>query len=171
MEDKQYRHILGENPELVEFEGRTDLQELALEMVSQARQTLDIFTQDLEPHVYNTRGFARAVSELASRSRFSEIRILVKDPERSIKSGHQLIETVRKFTSFIKVRRLHKEYHDHIEAFLVVDKRGLIYRKNADHYIGYANFNDPLRSRDLTRFFTEAWEVSEPEHEIRALHI
>lgn len=168
---QDHKHILGETSEVIEFDGRSELQELAISMVSQARKTLDIFTRDLEPYVFNHLGFVRAVADLATRSRISEIRILVRDPERSIKSGHRLIETVRKFTSFIKVRRLHKEYHDHIEAFLIVDNTGHIYRKNAEIYVGYANFHDPLKSRDLARFFTEAWEVSEPEHEIRALHI
>jgi hypothetical protein len=143
----------------------------ALAMAQQACRYVDVFTRDLEPTVYNNADFVEAVARLARRSPHTYIRVLIQDSQMVVKSGHRLVELSRRLSSHFEVRKPHEDYKDYNEAFLVADGRGVIHKRFADRHEGTANFNAPRRARDLTAFFDEVWERSEPDPELRRLYI
>lgn len=143
----------------------------ALELAQQAKRTLAILTQDLEPALYNTREFAEAVQQLALRSRYSKIRILVMDPTRAIHDGHRLIELARKLSSFIQIRRLGEDDRQIMEAWLISDETGLLFRPIAERYEGFYDYNDPAQAREKLRGFNEVWERAQIDPELKRLHI
>ncbi len=140
-------------------------------MVLQARMYLAMFTRDLEPLIYNTEEFSAAVRQLALRSRYSRIRIIVVDPTTAIKDGHRLIELGRRLSSFIEFRRPSADHANLPEAFLVADETGLLYRPVASRYEGFADPDNPSEARVRLRLFDEIWERAEPEPEFRRLGI
>ena len=54
---------------------------------------------------------------------------------------------------------------------MVFDERGVIKRRYADRYEGRADFNNPKQARELLSFFDEVWNISEPDPNLRRLHI
>lgn len=153
------------------LETQADNCEAALAVAGEARRSLVIFTRDLEPAIYDRTEFLDIVRRLAISSRFAGIRILLRDPTRAIKDGHRLVELARRLTSRVEIRRVHSDFSDLTEAFLVADEKAVLYRTLADRNEGIADLHDPVRARDKLRLFDTVWEKSEPEPELRQLGI
>ncbi len=163
--------VLGETPAQIRLNDMADNRLLALGLAQQARRTLDIFTRDLEPAIYDQEPFLNALRELALRSQRVRIRVLLQDASRIVQNGHRLVELMRRLTTFMEIRQPHQDYRDHNEAFLVADGVGIIHRRLADRPEGLGSFKMPLRGRELTNFFDEVWERSQPHPDLRRLFI
>lgn len=162
---------LGQDSEPILVATSADNRIAAVALVRQGRRCLYIFSRDLDAIVYDTTTFVSAVRELATYSRYSQIRILVQNSERIAKHGHRLVQLAHQLSSFIQIRKPGLDHQDLSEAFLVVDKLGLLHRKMSDRYDGVVNFNAPLEAAALVRFFDEVWDRSEPDPELRRLYI
>ncbi len=162
---------LGKDSEPILVATSTDNRIAAVALVKQGRRYLRIFSRDLDHTIYDTTTFVSAVRELVTYSRYSQIRILVQNSEHIAKHGHRLVQLAHRLSSFIKVRKLGFDHQALSEAFLVVDNLGFLHRKMSHRYEGVVNFNAPLESAALVRFFDEVWEKSEPDPEMRRLYI
>lgn len=162
---------LGEDAREIRLSTREDNRRVAAALALQATRTLELFSHDLEPELYDQPDFLEAVRLLALRSPRVRIRILLQDAGRAVRDGHRLVELMRRLSSFIEIRQPHHDYQDHPEAFLIVDGTGLLHRRMADRYEGLAGFRMPLRARELGNLFDEIWQRSEPHPDLRRLHI
>lgn len=162
---------LGSSDTNIELQSRAESQHATDLMVSQAGSTLDIFSRDLDPMLYDRQSFLDLVSNLCAKNRKARIRVLVQDPMPAVKNAHRFIELSRKLSSSIEIRQPHPDYRQYNEAFLVADGCGLIHRTLADRHEGNVNFYDPIAARRLLDFFTEVWERSEVNPELRRLHL
>lgn len=157
------------SPEYRELTDRNGNREAAIQLAGQARRSLAVFTRDLEPAVYDTNEFLSAVQQLALRSRYSRIRIVVVDPTLAIKDGHRFIELARRLSSYIKIRRPSPDHAKLADAYLVADDTGVLYRPLASRYEGFADPHDPFEARARLRNFDDIWEQAEPEPEFHRL--
>ncbi len=142
-----------------------------LDMLRSTRRSVHIFSRRLDGKLYDTREFAETVARLASRQPRVRFRILLQEVDPLIKYGHRLIELARRLTTAIEIRAVHPDYRHYNEAFMVFDERRIIHRTLADRYEGIANDNDPDLARKLLDFFTEVWEVSQVDPNLRRLHL
>ncbi len=140
-------------------------------MTEQTRDTLEIFSRDLDPLLYEQTDFIAVLSGLCLRNRKAHIRFLVQQPADAVKRCQRLIELARKLSSSIELRQPHVDYRHHNEAFLVADRCGLIFRKFSDRYEGIANCHAPIEAQRRSDFFTEVWERSEVNPEFRRLYL
>jgi hypothetical protein len=164
-------YVLGENNSDIAIDTSEDNQAAALRLVSQAGRSLDLFSQDLESRIYDNMEFADAVRSLAVKTRDMHVRILIIDPDFIIKHGHRLIELARRLTSHMEIRKVHEDYCNNPEAYLVVDRRGLLHRKLASRYEAVVNFNNPMMATELHHQFTEMWERSKQYMDFKRLYI
>ncbi len=163
--------ILNQTRGEIEFTTLAENRAILTGMIAQARRCIALFTPDLEPRLYDDRLFIQHLQRLAISGRHTSIRILVKDLEHSVKNGHRIIETARRFTSNIKIHRLNEDYDDWPEAFIVIDECGWIWRKLFTLPEGVASFARTLKTRDLLHRFDTGWQNSSPDPEVRTLHI
>jgi hypothetical protein len=140
-------------------------------MVAQTQNSLEVFSRDLDPFLYDREAFVDAISALCLRNRMARIRFLVQDPLAAIHHCQRLIELGRRLSSSIEFRQPHQDYRHYNEAFLVADQCGLIHRPLADRFEGVVNFYDPIEARRKLDFFTEVWERSEAHPEFRRLNL
>lgn len=162
---------LGEQSGDIAIDTSEDNSDAVLHLVNQGERSLDIFSRDLEPRIYDTQEFYDAVRALAIKTRDLHVRILVIEPDYIIKHGHRLVELARRLTSHMEIRKLHEDYCNNPEAYLVVDKRGLLHRKLATRYEAVVNFNNPMTATELHNQFTEMWERSKQYMDFKRLHI
>jgi hypothetical protein len=163
--------VLGISSGKILLQGKMECRHAALRLVDQAHRTLDILSYDLDAPIYNQAPFISALKNLAIRSRYSRIRILLQTNERVQKEGHRLIELWRRLTSVIEIRRPHKDYIDHPENFLLADESGYLQWDLMNRYEGSADFHAKLQTGRYADFFKEVWERSELDSELRHLHI
>ncbi len=162
---------LGITNRKIEVESRNELRIIKQHMTGQALQSLRIFTRELDAELYDNEVFIETLSRLARRSKYSFIHILTLDSDKAIKNGHRLIYLHQKLDSYIKIRRVDEQHRNYAPAFMIADESGVIFRQFGDRYEAEINYNDPLLVAGLLKFFTEAWEMSLPDPQLRRLHI
>jgi len=155
----------------VSLERRAEHYASALDMLRCSRHSVHIFSRQLDGKLYDTREFADALARLATRQPRARIRILVQDIAPLIAHGHRFIELSRRLTSTMEIRHVHPDYRRFNQAFMVFDDRRIIHRKLADRYEGLAWDDAPDRARYWLDFFTEVWEVSRVDPNLRRLHL
>lgn len=160
-----------ETDQVINFETRHENRELTVKLATQAKHTLRILTHDLESAIYDNAAFIQTVTQLVTRSRHSKVHILVKNPSQAIINGHRLIELSRKFSSYIHLHNPSKEDKDFLNAFIIADESGYLYRQKASRNEGAANFHGPFRARELGETFDDLWGRSLPDPEMRRLYI
>ena len=162
---------LGETSLEFEVERLAEACAVAHGLAAQARRTLLLHTEDLEPAIYDDSAFLDAASRLARDHSQSRIWILIHDARKVVQHGHRLIEIARRLSSTIQLRRPAPQYRNYHESFLLADGCGYLHRPLAARYEGTANFNDPGKVADLEKYFMEVWERSEADEEIKRLFI
>ena len=140
-------------------------------MTQQCLESLEIFSRELDPELYDRTEFLDAVSRLCTQNHKASVRILVQNPAPSVQRSHRLIELSRRLSSSIEIRQPHPDYRQHNEAFLIADSCGMILRGLSDRYEGVANFYTFIHAQRKRDFFVEVWERSEVHPEFRRLHL
>ncbi len=166
-----HEFVLGRDAGPIEISTSADQRNAALALITQSKRALTIYSHDLDHAVYDDPELVEAVRQLAIRSRVSDIKILVRNPQRIVQQGHRLVELSRRLVSFIKIRKVTEEYQHHNDTFLIVDQCGLVHNKTGEGYRATVNFNAPSEAALLLHFFNEVWERSEPDPELRALGV
>ncbi|MFT5452283.1 MAG: hypothetical protein ACI9N9_001773 [Enterobacterales bacterium] len=163
--------VIGQKYSTLKADRSTTNASAALSLISQARQSIDIFSHDLDPRILNSTEISDAVKQFIKISSKSKIRILISDPDQPLKRGHCLIELSRRFSSFISIRTTNVDYQSTAYSFLMVDHKALLYRPNSNQYLALVNFSAQSECRQYREFFNTVWDNSEPASEIRQLFI
>lgn len=163
--------ILGKDDQAISLATKEDNFQATLQMLQQARQTLYIYAQLLDPPVYNQQEIYDALLTLATNNRHVKIQILVQDTQKIMHSAHRLIELSRKIPSFLQIRKIHSDFVASAQCFMIADDTGLILRSQYTRYEAIANFKVPLECKKYLALFTEVWEKSVVDTELRRLNL
>jgi len=163
--------LIGENNESISLTTREENRIATYTLAQQAKKTIYIFSHQLDPAVYNDIPLLDAITQLAISSRYSKIQILVKNTQRMITNRHRIIETARRVSSNIQIRKVHDEYQKIAYAFCAVDETGLIYNKVATRYEAKLDFTASKEARTLIKKFNDIWRISSPEPMLKHLNI
>lgn len=163
--------VLKRDAQDVNVDSSEECRIATLSMARQAAREIDIVSRQLDPQIYDTQEFCDAVSKLALGSRRARVRVLVRNTDAVVKSGHRLVNIAQRLSSFIEIRVPAPEYEDYNSAFLVVDDAGLVYRTLSDRFEATVNFNNPRMAQDLRRQFDEMWQTATPDVNLRRAHI
>lgn len=148
-------------------ETRAAAQQVALA----ARRLLTMYTQDLEPAVYDQPQFLETVKKMVLSRNYAKVRVLLADPSRVIYEGSKFVHLARRITSHIEIRHVKASRRDNQAAFLIADDRALVYRLQASRWDGIVDMNDAAVARRYLNYFDEVWIASEPEAETRQQHL
>ncbi len=159
--------LLGSSPAQT-FNSAVEARQHALALIEQARRTLSIYTQDLEPWLYNHSSIQQACSNFLLAHPRNRLRILVGDSSRAVKQGHRLVTLARRLTSNLAIRKLHLDYPAQTCTFLIADDCGLLVRPEPDQFAGHALYRDPGRARQRQRLFDNAWDHSLSDPDLRS---
>ncbi len=164
---------LGEHDEEIALDTANDNREAAVSLAEQARATLNLFTRDLDPRVFDNADFERCLFNLVRTHHSTSVRILVVDSSIAVSRGHRLIRLAQKLTSSVLIHNPAKEHRSELSTFMVVDSIGLLHRPRttSNNYDAIVNYKAPLRAGELDDYFNEMWERSTPDSQIRRLYI
>lgn len=143
----------------------------ALELAQQCRRHLRLLSNSLDHELFNSSAFVDAISQLARKSRNSEIRLLVVETQPIVERGHKLLQLQRRLSSTIQLRRADCEPIDIKENFLVADDRGILCFSLKEPEKAWADFNNRPVAEDYSVQFDELWHRSIDDPELRLLHI
>ena len=153
------------------IQGRYDHQAIALKLCQQAKKEICLFSYDLEAKIYDHQAMIDTMREFCVGRRQSQIRILVKDSQAAIRSGHRLIELSRALTTSIHIHKPAKDTPMIESNYLLIDSIAYLFKPAALQWHGSFHFNDQARARELYKHFNTAWGRSQVDTETRRLHI
>ncbi|MGX5219480.1 DUF7931 domain-containing protein [Pseudomonas segetis] len=159
---------LGEHDQLERFGNQEQARAHALALLQQARRSLCIYSQDLEPWLYHHSSVQQACTDFLLANPRNRLRILVKDLSFAIRDGNRLISLSRRLSSNLLIRKLNPDYPIEDIGYLLADDRGLLLRPEADQFSGYASYQDAGRVRLRQAHFNQAWETSITDPDLRS---
>lgn len=143
----------------------------ALEVAKLARYRLAICTPDLEPALYSTPEFRDEVRRVARASRFAQVRILVRDPQRAIRESHLLVELASALSSYVHIRVPNPDDEQRIDAWIIADDDAILHRPVHDRPEGVVEIGSSALARERLRNFHRLWERALPDPNMRRLGI
>jgi len=143
----------------------------SIAVASQAQRMLTIFTQDLEPLIYDQNAFLDAAKRLVLARSYAKVRVLIADPSRTLWEGNKFFGMARRLTGCIELRNVNRNLAPNPSAFLIADDRALLYRLQASRWEGIAEMTDQSVVRKYLGYFDEVWRASEPEAGLRQMHL
>ncbi len=161
-----------ENTSVITLTNKLDCSDAIQDIIHSAQQNIAIFSQQLEPLLYNHQDICDAISSLARKSRYSRIRIIALKTQSSASEGHCLINLSQRLPSSIQIRvPVTQELQRFSESWLIADNHSICQISNPDRYEGSLIKNNRLHVKDKLDFFDHAWENSQPDQNTRRLNI
>ena len=163
--------VLGDYDQDIELSDSADNAAATVALFSQARRSVDIYTHELDPKIYNQSNCVDTLKAFVLKNTSSRVRVLIRQPNRTIKSGHRLISLARHLSSYFAIRVIHEDYAGQPDAFVVVDQRGILRLLEGDRYDGVCNFNNPRLAAELNHRFDEVWNHSTEIADFRHVYL
>ena len=140
-------------------------------LIGQAQQQVALFTQQLEPTLYNHQPICELLSYLARKNRHSRVRILAQQT-KGVTDGHCLIRLAHRLSSSIQIRiPATPELQNYAKSLLIIDNHSMMLIDNPERYEGTLVENNRLHVKSQLEFFDHAWEHSLPDQNTRRLQI
>ncbi len=143
--------------------------ELTVELCTSARRTIRILSPDLDREVFDNDELRDAISTLARRSRYCEIRILVSNTRAIVQRGHRLLELARRIPSLVHFQVLaeHPDLND--DVMVIRDMDGLLFKPGDSAHQGIYEPDSKAIANAYVENFDALWEHSVPSIELRRL--
>jgi hypothetical protein len=161
--------VLGKTTALQRFSLANEARAHALALLQQASRSLCLYSEDLDPWLYNNRACQDACTRFLLASPKNRLRILIRDSSRLVREGHRLLALSRKLPSGCQIRKLNPDYPAEEVAFLLADGRALLMRPKPGEPAGYAIYENPGRGRQCQGQFDQAWETSLSDPDLRSM--
>ncbi|MGP0172578.1 histone acetyltransferase HPA2 [Pseudomonas sp. NCHU5208] len=160
--------VLGQHEHLERFSQPPEARAHALALMQQAQRSLCLYSDDLEPWLYNHGSVQQACSRFLLASPRARLRILLRDTSRAVKEGHRLLALSRRLSSNLHIRKLNPDYASLEQVFLIADDKGLLLLPELDQQAGYTLYNDLARVRQHQAQFDQAWDTSITAPDLRS---
>ncbi|CAA0119203.1 GNAT family N-acetyltransferase [Zhongshania aliphaticivorans] len=142
-----------------------------LDMCSQARRTISIFSHALEPDLYASDAMAHALSGLARGHRQNKIRLLISDETSLRENRNPIIELSQRLPSAMSLRLLSADYRAEVdEFFMLVDRSGIFVYTDGKHQANWGSYHLPPQVNDYQERFDRMWERAERPRYLRKLY-
>lgn len=151
--------------------GAADCGAAALRLLAGARGRVRILPQPPDLRYLTDAAVVAALRGLLVGSRRAQLEMLLPPELARDDLGRPLWDLARRLTSAVTVHRLADEDAQLSEAWLTVDRRGYLYRPQAERLSGQASLDQPPRARELDQRFEALWLASEPDPDLRRLSL
>jgi len=83
--------VVGESTGSIGLDGEKDFHAALNNMASQAKRSVKIFTQELDPELYDQPEFLKIMSDIARNRQRCKIQILIQSPDKAASAGIALL--------------------------------------------------------------------------------
>jgi predicted GNAT family N-acyltransferase len=153
----------------IRFDNQDAAAHHVLELLSQARRSICIYTPDFEPQLYNRTDVEQAITRFLVAHPRNRLRVLIKESSQAVRLGHRLINLSRRLTSNFSIRKRSPDYPAEENAYLLVDDQGLVIRNNPQLYTGLAYYNARATVRLQQNRFDSTWQTGQSDPNVRSM--
>lgn len=147
--------------------------EHSTELVNNTIRTVNIITDSLELPWLGDDALVNAVKMAVIKNRRVHVRILVTETKQAVAQSHPLLALIKRL-SRIEARLIEPEILDKEplkQAFLLVDRAGIVLRNNLEEYAGFAHYDDKPTVKNLNNRFDQYWRYSKTSPELRFVYL
>lgn len=164
--------IIKEDDPVIRFEHPSDILKHMREFTQQGIRSLDIFSHNLSPILYNDQELMDAIVALIGYSPRTQIRILVRNSKHLHNTDCPLVTLARRVPSKVSIRVYKDGAKNPGMGFFCVDKKHLVYFNNEPTYQGFARKNAKPESKKSLDEFGHLWVYgSEEDENLRQLSL
>ena len=139
---------------------RAEASELAHEIIETADRRIDVLLHDFDEVMLPTEQLTDMLARFMRKHDHNQFRLLLAETRHLTEKGGALIEFARRFSSFVKLRKVAEEYHPVSEQFIIGDDHMSLRQHDFTAPSYFASFNDRASARTLQRRFDELWQRS-----------
>ncbi len=143
----------------------------ALDITEQTQKQLRILSYDLDARTFDNNEYLSLVSQLARKSRYTEIRIMVVDPTLMVKRGHRLLTLQRRLSSNILIRKTSANPHDIKDNLILADHSGMICQSIKEPEKIWGNYHSRPVVQTAIEQYDDLWERAKEDKDLRQLEI
>lgn len=140
--------------------GAAEIRAAVIDIVLHAERTVSILTPDLEPEIYEHEDFLDAMKRFVLAKSFARVRVLITEPERTIKNGNQLVQMGQRLSSYIAMRNLSDSLRPERQAYCIADTSSVLYRSDHSTGDGMVALHAPEIAKLYLTEFDEIWNAS-----------
>ncbi|MDH5434816.1 MAG: hypothetical protein OEY19_12805 [Gammaproteobacteria bacterium] len=148
-----------------------ELKEVTADCISKSRQTVQLYTHNLDPRILNHPNISALLTKFIQQSSKVRIEMLIADEANLRGVDHLLINLTQRFTTYSKIKVIPKEYLDNRYAFYLFDGRTMLYRNNAERYETELLTLPNAKLNQMRKLFKEIWQQASPASRFRSLNI
>jgi hypothetical protein len=146
-----------------------EIADTIVRMTQQAEHHLRIYSPVLNHAIFDNAHLAEAVSALARRSRYTDVRVLIVDPRPLTQRGHALLNLHRRLSSVVPILKLPYGTDELTDTVVIADDCGVVAKSKDDDGNVFACFNQRPQARALIEKFDYLWHRAVTDPEIRGL--
>lgn len=147
------------------------MRQMLVDAAGRARRQIRIYSQQLDPFLYNTWEMQQTFSEFARRHAQTRIRILIHDATRIVQVGHRLMKLGRRLSSSIQFRKVVGEQLLAEYSYLLADETAIVFQPKFTVYSGFAQASDAVLVRQKLMEFDANWHRSVEDPDLRQFRI
>lgn len=155
----------------VQLDAEADCRDHALALSQHGRRLIRIYSQELDPDLFDDPEYAELVSQFARRNAYTHVRILIHSSARMVQSGHRLLTLMHRLPSKIQIRLVPEEQLDEERTFLLVDESGILYLPKFHEYLGFADYDNRPLVKQFVGEFDSFWNRSREDPNLRRLSL
>ncbi len=153
----------------IQLDAEVECREQILALSQHARRTIRIYSQELDPALYDDVAYAEFLSQFARRNAYTHVRILIHDSTRMVQSGHRLLNLKYRLPSKIQIKLVPEEQLREQRAFLLLDGHGILYLPKFYEPIGFADYDNAPLVQQFTNEFDAFWNRGREDPNLRRL--
>lgn len=161
-----------ENTSVTTLTDRQSCYDAVKQVIHSAEGRIAIFSQALEPLLYNHEEICDALSSLARSHRHAMVRVIAQSTRSAAADGHCVIRLAQRLSSYVQIRvPATQELQRFNQSWIIADNHSICEITNSERYEGQLIEHNQLHVRTQLDFFDHAWENSEPDIQTRRLGI
>ncbi len=158
-------------PPIISISSLQDLKTQTHDLFLSATRTIQIYTHGLDPRILNNRDMEKVLTKFIKKSRSSQLQILIYDEHLLRGIDHRLVALAQRFTSYVQIRMVPRDYHENLFGFYLVDDRRMLHRTNFERYEAERMAMPHFLIREKSKLFNTIWQASPPASFLRALNL
>jgi phosphatidylserine/phosphatidylglycerophosphate/cardiolipin synthase-like enzyme len=140
----------------------------AVELINQASRYIRIRSYILDPDLFDNAEVNAALSAFARKSRYSEVHILLDEPDRLLQFSHSTLNLIRRLSQKMIVKHYYDKPNEELETTIISDNRGILIKYPNEGEQGYFSLTDAIYTDDYREKFEHEWQQSSVAHHLRS---
>jgi hypothetical protein len=158
---------------VIRLENAEEFVEYSVEIVKPAIRNIFILADSLDSLWLGHEKLVQQLKLSIVKNRRIQVQLLTTDPTEAVRQNHPLLAIIRKLSRF-QARVISQDLLDKQplkKSFIVVDRRGIVYKQALNDFVGFAHFDDVQSVKRLTEEFEQYWRFSDEHADLRHILI